>query len=280
MKSIEIKAPAKINIGLYIVEKREDGFHNLETFFYPIRDLYDLLIIKKSNKFTFHCNWDELNTDSNLIIKTVKLLEEKVSKQFNVDIRLQKKIPFGGGLGGGSSDAAAVLISLNEMFKLNLSFDQLKIIALELGSDVPFFLYAKPAIGKSRGEVLRIIDFEIKKPILLVNPGINVSTKEAFENITPHKPDIDLDNLFLEEKQSFFHLQKLLKNDFEDYVFKKHMEIKELKEIMLLEGAELSLMSGSGSTVFGIFPDKKSAEDCAVNISNDYFKFVSLPPEY
>ena len=145
MKFIEIKAPAKINIGLNIISKRSDGYHNLETIFYPLYDLCDIIQIKKSNEFKFACDEKSLSCDdSNLIVRTVELLEEHTKQKFDVDIYLQKNIPMGAGLGGGSSDAAATLISLNEMFSLGLDQQTMLDLALELGSDVPFFLKAKP----------------------------------------------------------------------------------------------------------------------------------------
>ena len=197
MKYIEIKAPAKINIGLNIVEKRKDGYHNLETFFYPICDLFDVLTFEQSDDFSFNCDVDELNSlEDNLVVKAKTLLEDETNKKLNIKINLQKNIPIGAGLGGGSSDAAATLISLNEMFTLNIPYDRLLELALQLGSDVPFFLKAKPAIGKSRGEILAIKEFEIPKYILLVNPRIHISTKEAFANITPQPSNLDYEHVF------------------------------------------------------------------------------------
>jgi len=180
MNYIEIKAPAKINIGLSILSERADGFHNLSTLFYPISDLFDVLIFEQANQFEFHCDSDMVPGDnSNLVVKAKNILEKITGKTLNVKIELQKNIPSQAGLGGGSSDAAAALISLNEMFKLNLNHAKLIDLALQLGSDVPFFIKSKPAIGSSRGEILDYVDIEIHEPILIVNPGINISTKET-----------------------------------------------------------------------------------------------------
>ena len=176
-----IKAHAKINIGLNIVSKRDDDFHNLETIFYPIYDLYDELIFEDSNEFQFISD----QQFDNIIVKVVDLLEKHTKRKISIKITLKKNIPIGAGLGGGSSDAAAVLKTLNDLYELNLGENKLKEIALELGSDVPFFLKGKPAIGKSRGEDLSLLDLNIEHPILLVNPGINISTKEAFSQIIP-----------------------------------------------------------------------------------------------
>ena len=139
MKELIVKAPAKINIGLNIVSKRNDGYHNIETIFYPL-ELYDQLTFKESNKFIFTSTNKELEKlNDNLIVKAKNLLEKETKQKINVDIHLDKNIPVGGGLGGGSTDAASTLISLNNLLKLKLSKERLQTLALELGSDVPFF---------------------------------------------------------------------------------------------------------------------------------------------
>lgn len=204
MKYIEIKAPAKINIGLNILEKRKDDFHNLSTLFYPIVDLYDVLTFELSDKFVFTCNTDSIaNDDSNLVVKAKNILENISGKKINVKIHLKKNIPSQAGLGGGSSDAAATLISLNEMFQLGLDYKKLIELALQLGSDVPFFIKSKPAIGTSRGEILEYIDLEITEPILIVYPRINISTNEAFQNIIPNNVNINFHSLIKKEKINY-----------------------------------------------------------------------------
>lgn len=263
-----IKAPAKINIGLNIVAKRDDGFHNLETLFYPIYDLYDELIFDDSDQFKFD---SELSFD-NIIIKAVKLLEQHTSRNFPIKISLKKNIPIGAGLGGGSSDAAAVLITINEIFELNLSNNKLGAIALELGSDVPFFLKGKPAVGKSRGESLTNVDLNISYPILLVNPGIHVSTKEAFTKINPSAAELNYNEIVKIPVQNYLNF---IVNDFEQSVFKMHPEIEEIKESLYSAGAMFALMSGSGSTVYGIFEDIDIAKSAAEQFPKDYFIFIS-----
>jgi 4-diphosphocytidyl-2-C-methyl-D-erythritol kinase len=261
MKYIEIKAPAKINIGLFITSKRIDGYHNLNTLFYPISDLFDVLTFESSAKFEFLCEDTSIPCDeNNLVVKAVRVMEKIKGTPINVKIKLIKKIPSQAGLGGGSSDAAAALISLNEMAKMNLNFDQLVDVALRLGSDVPFFIKAKPAIGKSRGELLEFVDLDITQPILIVNPRISISTKEAFQNIIPEETGFDFKSAIINGKLVFSVLRKNVFNDFEESIFRNHDEIKVIKETMYINGAEYSLMSGSGSTVFGIFPDMESAE--------------------
>jgi len=278
MDYIEIKAPAKINIGLDILSKRSDGYHNLSSLFYPIEDLFDTLTFQPSDKFEFICNDSSIPWDNgNIVVKAKQLLELTSGKSINVKITLEKRIPSQAGLGGGSSDAAATLISLNEMFNLNFKHDQLIHLSLLLGSDVPFFIKARPAIGTSRGEILEYVDLEIKEPILLINPNINISTKEAFQNITALETQPKFHSLIKNEKFDYTAAQKLLKNDFEDYVFGKHSEIRAIKESLYDKGALYASMSGSGSTVYGIFPNFEEASIAAKAFSDRYFIFISNP---
>ncbi len=263
-----IKATAKINIGLNIVSKRNDGFHNLETLFYPIYDLYDELIFEDSDQFEFD---SELSFD-NIIVKAVKLLEKHTKKNIPIKITLKKNIPIGAGLGGGSSDAAAVLKTINEILELNLNKIELAAIALELGSDVPFFLKEKPAIGKSRGEILKDVDLNIGYPILLVNPGIHVSTKEAFSQINPSPAEFNYDEIVKIPVQNY---RNFIVNDFEQSVFKMHPEIENIKKNLYSAGAMFALMSGSGSTVYGIFENINDTKSASEQFPEDYFTFIS-----
>lgn len=276
MRYIEIKAPAKINIGLKVVSKREDGYHNLSTLFYPINDLYDLLTFELSDKFIFKCNDNNLPIDeNNLIIKAKNLLEKTTNKKLNVKINLYKNIPVEAGLGGGSSDAAATLISLNELFSLKLNYNQLLSLSLQLGSDVPFFIKCKTAIGKSRGEILEQIDFEINYPILIVNPKIKISTKEAFKNIKPTNTELDIKKFLKENKNNFSKYADFFVNDFEENIFCNYPEIKSIKELMIKNGALFSSMSGTGSTVYGIYKDIEQIKNTIAFLPNSYFTFVS-----
>lgn len=276
MKYIEIKSPAKINIGLNILNKRTDGFHNLQTIFYPLYDLYDLIKIEKGDHFYFESDNSELiDDDSNLIIRAVRLLEKYYHKTFDVRIELQKNIPMGAGLGGGSSNAAAVLISLNEMYRLGIKYDQLIDFALELGSDVPFFIKSKPAIGFSRGENLKQIDFEINKPILIINPGIHISTKEAFSNVKLKAPKFDFNQIDINSLKDLNYIKEICTNDFEEYVFSNYSKVSKIKTIMYELGALFSLMSGSGSTVYGIFDNTELAKKAKDEFPEDYIKIIN-----
>ncbi len=276
MERLTLNAPAKINLGLNIISKRADGFHNLETFFYPIYDLHDKLIFEKSNHFIFDSNNAELLRDpNNLILKAHTLIEQHVNKTLPIKITLNKNIPIGAGLGGGSSDAAATLLGLNEMFELNIPLKKLNEIALLLGSDVPFFIKAKPAIGFARGEMLEQSNLYIEYPILIVNPGIHISTKEAFSQITPAQSEFNY-NYFLEkDKIDYKYLSSNLTNDFEKYVFNKYEEINNIKNVMKECEALFTLMSGTGSTVYGIFDNIVQAQGVIERLPKNYFTFVS-----
>jgi 4-diphosphocytidyl-2-C-methyl-D-erythritol kinase len=275
MDYLEIKAPAKINFGLYITSKREDGYHNLETIFYPIYDLYDEMFFMPSDSFILTTDNEDLNNEDNLIVKAKNLLEELTGKIINVKIDLKKNIPMGAGMGGGSSDAATTLISLNEMFNLKVDNPVLMRLALKLGSDVPFFIKPKPSFAQSRGEELSLIDFHISLPILIVNPGIHVSTKSAYQNIRPHKSEFNLRNLEHFDLEQPAELVKNVRNDFEDFVFNSFPEVKTIKEEMYNMGAVFSIMTGSGSTVFGIFENLDEAEKAKRCFPAEYFTFIS-----
>ncbi len=259
MAKIEVNTPAKINIGLYVTGKRQDGYHNIETIFYPV-NIYDQVTIEDSDQFSFTTNDDSLPSDSsNLAVYAKNLLEEYTGEKLNVRIHLDKKIPVGAGLGGGSSDAAAVLNSLNKFAGLNLTINEIFDLALTLGSDVPFFLNPRPSFACGRGEVLEPLLLNSELPIVIVNPGINVSTKWAYSKITPREHDFDLKKI---AALDFYHLKLYndkVKNVFEEIVFESYPLIKELRYLHFKLGAVFSMMSGSGSTVFGIYPDYETA---------------------
>ena len=273
MAKIETKAPAKLNIGLNIVSKRADGFHNIETIFYPI-SLFDNILFEKSDSDSFSCNNTALGKErNNLITKAKEVLEEEFRTKFPLKIVLEKNIPIGAGMGGGSSDAASALHSINILYNLNLSKEQLNHFALRLGSDVPFFLDPRPSFASGRGEVLSVLDFAIDFPILIVNPGIHISTKWAFDNVRPKNPDRHLNNIFQHEID-IAKLQNIIINDFEEVVFYKYPEIAQIKSDMLSRGALFSLLTGSGSTVFGIFDNETKALEAESHFRQKYFAYL------
>lgn len=273
-----IKAPAKINIGLNVISKRPDGYHDLETLFYPIQDLYDMLIFRKSESALFNYQGSEsLPHEENLVLKAKKLVENKIQKELKIEIELIKNIPIGAGLGGGSSDAAAVLLALNEIYDLELSNDELNNMALELGSDVPIFLNPVPSLGSSRGEILEKIELDISQPLLIVNPGIFISTKEAFSNITPGNSKNLFEVIKKNSKPNFSEWKSCVINDFESYVLDNYREVREIKDKMESSGSLFTQMSGTGSTVYGFFESIEKAEEASVLMPDDYLTFISLP---
>lgn len=276
MNKLTLNSPSKINIGLNIIKKRDDGFHNLKTFFYPIFDLSDKLIFEKKNNFIFDSNNLELIKDhSNLIQRAHSAIESFCKKKINAKIYLDKKIPIGAGLGGGSSNAASTLVGLNEMFDLNIAETDLMKLALDLGSDVPFFIKSKPAVGTSRGEILQLSQCYVENSIVIINPRIHISTKEAFSKIKPNIPSFDYDYFLTKEKIDYKFIRKNLSNDFEDYVFKAYPEIRIIKDSLYKSGATFAMMSGTGSTVYGIFDDDSKAKKSAQEFPVEYFKFIS-----
>jgi 4-diphosphocytidyl-2-C-methyl-D-erythritol kinase len=253
---------AKINIGLRILSKRKDGYHNIETIFFPVKinDKIELLIKRESentisNDIKLKTNKKALSKD-NLCINAAKIFFEKfkINEKYKILIKLEKKIPIGAGLGGGSSNAAEILKILYKHFSGDENFlndKRLFNAALILGSDVPFFLINKPVYATSRGEKMKILkNFRIRNKILIVNPNINISTKEAYNAINLIKPK----KRVLQRIQKYVDIfQNDTVNDFEEYVFNKEPIIKGIKERMKELGAVFTQMSGSGSTVYGIF---------------------------
>ena len=211
MEKIIIESPSKINLGLNVVKKRADGYHDLETVFYPLL-LSDRLTFQKSDRLELHSNSEILNNlEDNLVVKAIRLIEKKSGIRIHVKVFIEKIIPIGGGLGGGSSNAAITLKAINKLFKLNFSNKHLAAMALELGSDVPFFLNHVPSYAEARGEILSPIRLEIQYPILIISPGINISTRWAFERIKPTKPEYSLRMLFEEKKIDFKKLNSYIK---------------------------------------------------------------------
>lgn len=244
--------PCKINLGLTVVSKRPDGYHDLETCFYPI-PLTDALEILPSKTTSFEISGNIVpgSSSDNLCIRAYHLLQ----KDFNlspVSIHLHKIIPTGAGLGGGSSDGAHTLRLLNQVFKLKLSIEKLKTYALQLGSDCPFFIEDKPMLGSGRGEVLTDISINLSgKFFVLVKPNVHVSTAEAYAGVTPKQQSIGIKDIL--EKKPIEQWKNHLKNDFEESVFTKHPVIEDIKQKLYQQGALYASMSGSGSTVYGIF---------------------------
>ncbi len=248
---------AKINIGLNVVEKRPDGYHNLETVFYPI-NLLDALEVTIADKQTDGCNIKVSGEviagrpEDNLVVKAYNAVRTLFpDKVFPVEAHLHKHIPTGAGLGGGSADAAFTVKLLNDKFSLGISVADMQKIVAKIGADCPFFIENKPVFAQGIGDHFSDIDISLKgKFIVLVKPDIGVSTKDAYANVKPHSPEISLPLLLkkpLEEWKDF------VVNDFETSVFRKYPEIAAIKDRLYDLGAVFAAMSGSGSAVYGIF---------------------------
>ena len=246
----------KINIGLRVVRKREDGYHDLETIFYPVYGLHDELEVEPAEEFAFLQDGlviDCLPTD-NLIYKVYKRMQEHFPQIGNVKITFKKNIPFGAGLGGGSSDAAHMAIALNEIFSLGLTREQLAEEVRPLGADCPFFIYNTPCYAEGIGDKLSPITFDLSGlRLVMIKPNCSVSTKDAYAGIVRHPEAAGQIKQALAEGKTLTDMSPLLINDFEQTVFPLHPEIAEIKQRLLSAGALYAAMSGSGSTVFGLF---------------------------
>ena len=264
----------KINLGLHILGKRDDGFHNLETVFYPVPFKEALELIPSTNtgiEFTATGLAVDGNAADNLCVKAYHLLKKDFPEIPTIKIHLHKAIPLGAGLGGGSADAAFMLKLLNEKFKLNLSTDQLINYALQLGSDCPFFIINKPCLATGRGEMLEEIAVDLSAyKIVLINPGIHINTGWAFSNISPAQPARSIKEIIHQPVNTW---KDELKNDFESAVFTAHPAIKEIKETLYSQGAVYAAMSGSGSTVFGIF--EPNTGPVSLKDSNYFIKIIN-----
>ena len=277
MNKIEFISIAKINIGLNILNKREDGYHNLQTIFYPLL-LADKLSFEKSNSTLIESDSPEINRlKNNLIIKAKNLLEMHVKSELNVKIGIDKKIPIGGGLGGGSSNAATTLKALNSLFNLKITSEELASLAIRLGSDVPFFLNPVPSIASSRGEILKPVELFLSHPILIINPGIHISTEWAFKQLKIKSSENDLIKISSKSLITLDDIKNYATNDFEEIVFKHFPLLKEIKEKLYSFGAEFALMTGTGSTVYGIFTNLQKARWAKENFQTKFFTFLNYP---
>ncbi len=258
----------KINLGLNILQKREDGFHDIETVFYPVPITDILEIISSSEKKTQFNNSGIFTGEyeNNLCLKAFHLVKKDFPEVPEIKMHLHKVIPMGAGLGGGSADAVFTLLLLNQKYNLNISEQQFFEYALQLGSDCPFFLLNQPCVASGRGEILEPIQLSLSGyKMLIVNPGIHINTKEVFNQITPAIPSKKIKEII---QQPISTWENELVNDFEKIVYPKYPQIKEIKENMYLHGAAYAAMTGTGSTVFGIFTPGKDVE---FSIEKAYF---------
>ena len=267
---------AKINLGLNIVSKRSDGYHNLETVFYPI-PLHDTLEVHTiDNEFPTSFNYNlkvtgtSFNGDEqdNLVVKAYKLLANDLQLP-RLHIHLHKEIPTQAGMGGGSSDAAFMLKLINNYCKLQLTNSQLEEYAVKIGADCPFFINCVPAYAEGIGEQLTPIPSLAEKLsqyyIIIVKPLVSISTKGAFGMITPQKPAMNCKDIIDKPLKEW---KELLFNDFEAPIFNMNPELKDIKEQLYLNGAEYAAMSGSGSTIFGLFAQEPTLSQLKLDVES------------
>ena len=275
---IKEKAYAKINLYLDVLGKRQDGFHDLEMVMASI-DLYDVLTFKLIET-------DEVIVDSkikitdndtdNLVYKVARYLQEEFEVKQGAYIKIDKKIPIAGGLAGGSADAAAALRGLNKLWKLQLSLDELAVIGLEFGSDIPFCVYNQLCIAKGRGEDLFFFKGNLKWPILLINPNVRMSTKDVFNNfkkkegVKTHLSDMKA-GIY---NQNYDLVTNALYNALEPAAFELEPKISQIKKQIQDMGVDSVLMSGSGATIFVISKDKSKLKELQ-SIFNDFY-FLKL----
>ena len=256
----------KINIGLNIVNRREDGFHDIESVFYPV-SLCDVLEIRESDRDDFvltGLDIEQTDSRNNLCVRALEAVREKFSIP-SVNIHLHKQIPAFAGLGGGSSDATFTLKLLDFLFNLNLTEEQMLCFAAKIGSDCSFFVKNKPSYIYGRGEKMAEIDLDLSGyHIVLVKPDLKISTKEAYSNVVPKPSNVDYNNL-----PNIKDWKGVLRNDFEDSLFPKYPILKQIKDTLYNNGAIYASLSGSGATMYGIF--EKEIEIERLNLSQDTF---------
>jgi 4-diphosphocytidyl-2-C-methyl-D-erythritol kinase len=267
---------AKINLGLQVTQKRSDGYHNLETVFYPValNDALEIVETRHATTETRHatslpqCSFSGIIIDAplekNLVVKAYRLLQKDFDLPM-IDMHLHKNIPSGAGLGGGSADAAFMLKMLNEMFALDISDEKLEEYAAALGADCAFFIKNKPVLASGIGNVFKKIEVDLSPYyIVIVKPPVFVSTAAAFAGITPKMPEISLTDILQEPIEKW---KDTLVNDFEQSVFAQFPAIADVKTELYKQGAVYAAMSGSGSAVYGLFKEKTVCEKV-------------FPPEY
>lgn len=275
--SIRVFAPAKINLVLRILDRRTDGYHNLWSLMQTVQvqDEITLALTGAHSGVTLRCDEPSLKTDdSNLVTRAAVVVMEQSGRTGGLDITLAKRIPMGAGLGGGSSDAAATIIGLNQLFNLGWSAEQMAHIGQTLGSDVSFFFFAPSATVAGRGEQVAPIRIKGTRWVVLVNPGFPVETKWAYQQLTANRAGVvplSQSHAMLEQASELGWEQVLeaAENDFEGPVFKAYPMLDEIKHRLLAHGADAALLSGSGATVFGVFRDEAKARQAQALFMNE-----------
>lgn len=289
--SLTVFAPAKINLVLRILDHRPDGYHNLWSLMQIVRleDELSISLNDKHSSIILRCDDSSLKTDSsNLVYRAAAVVLEHSGRVVGLDLVLSKRIPMGAGLGGGSSDAAATIIGLNQLLNLGWSMEKMAHVGQALGSDVPFFFFAPSAIVEGRGEKVDPVRIRGSRWVVLVNPGFPVETKWAYQQLSISRIGVrPLSEAHVAlGKASALSWESVLQaaeNDFETAVFKTHPALHRIKQKLLAEGAEGALLSGSGATVFGVFRDETSARQAQSSFQTEpHLKVyaVSTPSDF
>ena len=280
MGKIVIKSNAKVNLGLKVLNKKDDGYHDIITIFQEI-DFFDTITLTKNpNGFHFNSNVNWLKNDQdNLCIVAYKLMEENYGVG-GINIDLNKNIPAGSGLGGGSSNAASIMKGVCELFNLNIPNNELQHLAAKIGADVPFFINGSIQLGEGIGEKLTPLKKKVSGKYLIIIPDIVIDTSWAYSQfkngLDTSESSINFAGL-LNKKTMSFNKLKLIENDFESIVIPTYPEIGEIKEKLCAFGAQYASLSGSGSTVFGIFNDEALLDRAFSYFTPKYNTFVSFP---
>jgi len=260
---LQLFAPAKINLGLQIIGKRNDGYHNIHSLFFPIKSIADILTIELAQSVTLICSQElDIPNENNIVWKAANLLKQRYNIDMGAKISLQKNIPHGAGLGGGSSDAATILKGLQLLWNIDISHQELSEIASELGSDVPFFLQDHPALIQGRGEIVHPFMFSCEWTILIVFPALYSNTSRAYAGLDISnfaKIEVNFVDALQQSTDDCSKMKDLLFNDFEYSIFTQFPELAEIKSQLYKQGAFFAGMSGSGSTMFGLFLDTTTA---------------------
>ena len=283
---ITVFAPAKINVILRILDRRPDGFHNLWSVMQTVALDDEVRIRLRSDRqdIQLKCDAAQLAADqSNLVYRAATEVLARAQQSIGLDIELRKRIPMGAGLGGGSSDAAATIIGLNQLLQLKWSPAQMADAGQLLGSDVPFFLFAPSACVTGRGETVRPVVVEGARWVVLVNPGFGVDTKWAYQELAATRTAVMPLSLVQREldrqsRVSWAQLVAAAENDFEAPVFAAHGKLREIKQRLQAHGAEIALLSGSGATVFGVFADEGRARLAQAQFAGENLMKVFVAP--
>lgn len=272
-----LKARAKVNLTLNVLNKREDGYHNLESIFQKI-NLYDEMWIEKNNteSLTLESNIKNVAVEENIIYKAYVLLKKEFPNITGVKVKLNKKIPMQAGLAGGSTDCASFIIAINNIFNLNMSKEKIQLIASELGADVVPCLYNKAVKAQGIGEIITEINTNFKYYFVIVKPNISLSTKEMYAKLDSQKVNNlnNTENMINALKENnVIAISKKLFNSFEEIV-KNEGKIINVKEDLIKNGAINSLLAGSGSCVFGIFKNRDLAKKAYESLKKQYEVYI------